>query len=480
MKTILFAISFLSAVAVADAVDPVGNLTVRQRWPFSRLVDMSFTLSGLTEPVDVAISFSNGSRKYEIPDNAISGDGFFALTNGTYRYVMDPALTGAGSAELLTSAKFKVEAKEIPMYMIVNIDPDFKGDRISYLTKNDIKNGGYGAWTEDYTGYNNQNRHADWDKFIWTGVTNDLNYSVTNMVFRRIPAGSMKMNWSSNQDSYISRPLYVSVFEFTRGYATMLKSDMGYSKSAVSLSKPLYNREYSSVRGSTNATDGVNWPETGHDKVAATSWIGRLRARTGGGILFDLPSTGQALYAYMGGAYSFGTHFTGHEGYKPENGAEKLNDDVADVVGRYMYNGGCLASDGYAWKSTTFDNMEDPDVGFAPVGSYKPNGFGLYDVAGNVYEMTLDYYSGGWGSEYLVKRTDPVGATYAESLAIAKEKGSDKGGMRQVLGGSAMNNGKGIVQTALDYLKNDGCAATVGFRVYAPVTRSMYFNRTGK
>ena len=462
MIFVSLALSLLVAAVLPAATDPVGNLTVRQRWPFSRLVDISFTLSGLSDAVDVDITLSNGSRIYTIPDEAISGDGFFALTNGTYRYVFNPEWCEAGGTELLTAAKFKVTAREIPLYMIVNLDPAYNGERISYLTKSDIKSGGYGGWTEDYSPYLLQDRHAAWDRFIWTGVTNDLNYAVTNMVFRRIPAGSMKMNWNEVSDSYISKPCYVSVFEFTRGYATMLRSDLGYSRSVVSLSKPVYNIRYSSVRGSTNTTDGVDWPATGHEKVSAASWIGRLRERAGGRILFDLPTRAQALYAYMGGCYNFGTYFTG----------QGASDNIAKLVGRYSGNGG-FGSEG-KWTGTVFDNMEDPNVGFAPVGRYMPNGFGLYDVAGNVSEMTLDYYSGGWDSEYLIKKTDPIGATYSESMEIAAKKSSLNGGGRYIVGGSAMNDSANIVQTANGYLKNYEASSIAGFRVYAPVTRAMY------
>jgi formylglycine-generating enzyme required for sulfatase activity len=51
------------------------------------------------------------------------------------------------------------------------------------------------------------------------------------------------------------------------------------------------------------------------------------------------------------------------------------------------------------------DSAEDGHAGTAPVGSYPPNGYGLYDTTGNVWEWTADWFAPGHGA--LAERRDP-------------------------------------------------------------------------
>ena len=220
------------------------------------------------------------------------------------------------------------------------------------------------------------------------GLTNIL-YKDSKLVMRRIPAAGIKwrMGDPASTAHYVTltEDYYMAVFEVTKGHC----KSFGLYDTSMAKDRAADEMQWNSVRGGT-------WPEGGHDAIGGSGTrIRQFRSRTG--LKFDLPTEAQWEFACRAGTGT--TYYWG---------------DTADDIAEYETVG---------------------DRSLLTVGLHKPNGFGLYDMCGNLSEFVLDL----WGAATTDPAVDPLGPETGDSEN------------RRVLRGGSVNSS--TVATAASYYR---------------------------
>ena len=172
----------------------------------------------------------------------------------------------------------------------------------------------------------------------------------------------------------VTKPFYMGVYEVTRGQFEGFVSATSYKTEAEK-----EGRAYARDGKSWDAANGTSWRQPGFEQtdshpVVCVSWNdagGFCRWLVGKTV--RLPTEAEWEYACRAGtmtAYQWGDDPDDGKGWC--NGTDQAF--KAKSPGWPVFNW----SDGYVYTS--------------PVGSFKANAFGLYDMHGNVWEWSQDWY----------------------------------------------------------------------------------------
>ena len=265
-------------------------------------------------------------------------------------------------------------------------------------------------------------------------------------------------------DVTLANDYYMGVFEVTQ---SQWKKITGSNAPAASFKvdgevRPKENVSMVNLREMSSITDKANlapnpvyqWP----NNPFGNSFFGKLRGmvkKVDYAYLFDLPSEAQWEYAARGGVHAANRWNDGSA--RIGTGTHKADVNL-DRLARNKMNGGYI-NNGDGTYSDPSHGTCTTDYGTAPVGSYEPNGYGLYDMHGNVWEICLD-----WWAEDISSLKGAVNAN-GEYLA----DGVTKGTKRVQRGGAwSINSVKWYRVSYRDSSKMAWPASydtTVGFRV---------------
>jgi len=222
----------------------------------------------------------------------------------------------------------------------------------------------------------------------WQETDLDLGNNV-KMRLVLIPAGKFMMGSPATEvgrggdegpqhEVTISKPFYMGVLEVTQ---EQYEAVMGVNPS--------------SFKGAKNPVENVSWDD-------AVEFCKKLSARTGKTV--RLPTEAQWEYACRAGTI---TAFHTGDALKPgQANADFTQPSNPGVLDRIM-----------AWLGMS---SAKKTLQTTPAGSFSPNGLGLYDMHGNIWEWCSDWY----GEDYYANspKTDP--------------QGPDSGSYRVLRGGS--------------------------------------------
>lgn len=240
----------------------------------------------------------------------------------------------------------------------------------------------------------------------------------------------------------LSKPIYMGVHEVTRGQFRQFVEKTDYKTDAETVfPRGVVTVTFSRGQTGFDLSPDATWRNVGfeqtdehpvvgvswNDAVAFCKWLSTKEGKT-----YRLPTESEWEYACRAGDDgNYGMGVTAEELVKVGNVADRT------AAGNYPdWDDVIPSTDGYVYT--------------APVGRFRPNGFGLYDMRGNASEWCADWYRNGY---------------YSRPSPAIDPAGPDSGNGRVLRGGSWSSRPYSVRSSARENAASTDRSQTDGFRI---------------
>lgn len=361
MKRISLLCGFAVLAASLSAVT-VSDVTVRQDWPWSSRIEVSYRLAGVTRATNILVELYDGTTKIgtAVPEGewlALGADGAYALSFDLKDVSCEGHKLAIGNFKVKLVPQAAHPSWDFPLYK----DIDLETGGVTNITPAQIVSGSLGTWKwadETATKISDSGAVA-YSNLVWTGVAAEgSKYKTSHLVLRYLAAKGDKAYICNSVLITLPQDLYFAVFETTQAQWTKVYGSAP-SCNWTGDALPVEKVKYDNIRGAKGPEGNEAqyfWP----NNPDPNSFLGKLRSKCGLSTL-DLPASYEWTYAVMAKSMFC-------SGSVPPPG---WNDNVP-------------------WDDRTVPPGRRSQTG--EVGLYAdPSMQGLYDMHGNVAEFCLDY-----------------------------------------------------------------------------------------